>query len=414
MNSKGDIVLVTGSNGRIGTAVMKRLRERFDNVVGFDLSAPEPPPPECVRIAVDISSTDSVREGLRMLREHHGQKVAAVVHLAAYYDFDGKPNPKYDEITVEGTRRLLGGLREGFEVEQFIFSSTMLVHAPVEPGQFIDEDSPIGPTWAYPESKVRTEALIRAERGPISIVLLRFAGVYDDICHSPPLANQMQRIYERQLASHLYSGEASHGESYVHMDDVVDAIMLAVDRRGQLPAESTILIGEAEALSYDELQHSFQRLIFGGSWETYNVPGFIAKAGAWAEEHIPGQNPFIKPWMIERASDHYALDIQRARSLLDWAPHRSLRETLPKMVAALKADPPGWYQEHELEPAPSAMTMANAVLPDKELRSVADPQAPIAEFTCSMHPDVVRSEAGACPVCGMTLQRIDASAAHHD
>lgn len=146
MNPKGDIVLVTGSNGRIGTAVMKRLRERFDNVVGFDLSAPEPPPPECVRIAVDIASESSVRDGLRMLREHHGKKVASVVHLAAYYDFSGKPSPKYNEITVEGSRRLLGGLRDGFEVEQFIFSSTMLVHAPVEPGQFINEDWPIGPT----------------------------------------------------------------------------------------------------------------------------------------------------------------------------------------------------------------------------------------------------------------------------
>jgi len=304
-------------------------------------------------------------------------------------------------------------LREGFEVEQFIFSSTMLVHAPVEPGQFISEDSSLVPTWAYPESKVRTEALIRAERGPISIVLLRLAGVYDDICHSPPLANQMQRIYERQLASHLYSGQASHGESYVHMDDVVDAIELAVDRRSQLPAESTILIGEPEALSYDELQHTFQRLIFGESWETYNVPGFIAKAGAWVEEQIPGQDPFIKPWMIDRASDHYALDIKRARSLHGWSPHRSLRETLPKMVAALKADPPGWYREHKLEPIPSAMTMANAKLPDNDPGPGAHLQAPTASYTCPMHPEVVRSEPGACPVCGMTLQQSEASVAHH-
>lgn len=32
MNPKGDLVLITGSNGRIGTALMKRLRERFDHV----------------------------------------------------------------------------------------------------------------------------------------------------------------------------------------------------------------------------------------------------------------------------------------------------------------------------------------------------------------------------------------------
>lgn len=113
MKPKGEIVLITGSNGRIGTAVTRRLRERFDNIVGFDRGAPAPAPPDCVRIAVDMASDDSVRDGLRVLREHHGTKIATVVHLAAYYDFLGEPSPKYDEVTVEGTRRLLHGLREG-------------------------------------------------------------------------------------------------------------------------------------------------------------------------------------------------------------------------------------------------------------------------------------------------------------
>ena len=230
MKPASDIVLITGANGRIGTALMKRLRERFDNVVGFDRKAPSPPPPGCTHIPVDVTSDDSVREGLRVLREHHGTRVATVVHLAAYYDFLGKPSPKYDEITVEGTRRLLRELREGFAVEQFIFASTMLVHRPGEPGVFLTEDSPIGPTWAYPESKVKTEALIRAERGAIPAVILRFAGVYDDVCHSPPLAHQMQRIYERQFAGHLYSGETSHGQAFIHLDDVVDAIEREIGR----------------------------------------------------------------------------------------------------------------------------------------------------------------------------------------
>jgi len=58
--------------------------------------------------------------------------------------------------------------------------------------------------------------------------------------------------------------------------------------------------------------------------------------------------------MIDRANDHYALDITRARTLLEWEPKRSLRATLPIMVAALKADPLGWYHENDLEP-PSAL-----------------------------------------------------------
>lgn len=66
-------------------------------------------------------------------------------------------------------------------------------------------------------------------------------------------------------------------------------------------------------------------------------------------EKLPGADEFIKPWMIDRANDHYALDITRARTLLGWEPKRSLRETIPKMVAALKSDPLGFYQQNGLE-----------------------------------------------------------------
>ncbi len=354
MKPEKGIVLVTGASGSIGSVVMRRMAGHFESVVGFDREAPKPLPPGCVYIPVDVTSDESVREGLRVLHEHHGAHIASVIHLAAYYDFFGAPSSKYDEITVRGTGRLLRELRDqDFRVEQFVFSSTMLVHRPADPGQFINEDWPLEPTWAYPESKVRTEQLIREERGDIPAVLLRIAGVYGDRCHSIPLAHQIQRIYERQFTSRIYSGSTSHGQSFMHMDDLVDAIALVVERRAQLPPEVPILLGEPEPLSYDEVQHTLARLIHGDDWETLEVPGPLAplaKAGAWVMEKLPGADPFIKPWMIDRANDHYALDITRAHKLLDWKPKRTLRETLPKMVAALKADPLGWYRENNLEP----------------------------------------------------------------
>ena len=353
MAAESGILIVTGSNGAIGNAVMRRFGGRFSDVVGFDRKAPSPPPPGCTAVPVDITSDESMREGLRVIREHHGERVASVIHLAAYYDFFGEPSPKYEEVTVRGTGRLLRELRDlDFRVEQFVFSSTMLVHRPAEPGRFISEDWPVEPSWAYPESKVRTEQLIREQRGDIPAVLLRISGVYDDLCHSIPLANQIKRIYERQLTSRLYSGSTSHGQSFMHMEDLLDAIELVVERRTALPPEVPLLLGEPETLSYDELQHTFARLIHGEEWETLEVPGQLAplaKAGAWVLEKLPGADPFIKPWMIERANDHYALDITRARTLLGWQPRRSLRATIPKMIAALKADPPGWYRENDLE-----------------------------------------------------------------
>lgn len=361
------IILVTGSNGRIGDAVLRRFAGRSTDVVGLDRKAPNPPPPGCTYIPVEITSDESVRDGLHMLREHHGARIVSVIHLAAYYDFFGEPSEKYDDITVRGTARLLRGLHEtGFQVEQFVFSSTMLVHRPAEPGQFINEEWAIEPTWAYPESKVRTEQVIRDERGDIPAVLLRIAGVYDDRCHSIPLAHQIQRIYERQLTSRIYSGSTSHGQSFLHMDDLVDALALVVEQRARLPPEWPVLLGEPEALSYDELQHTFGRLIHDEHWETLEVPGPLAplaKAGAWVLEKLPGADPFIKPWMIDRANDHYALDITRARSL-GWEPTRGLRGTIPKMIAALKVDPAGFYRDNDLE-LPSELRKPAATAPER-------------------------------------------------
>lgn len=343
-----DPIIITGSSGLIGASLTNRLAEAF-TVIGFDRHGPPHPPPAAECVCVDLASEESVHQALARVRQRYGERIASVIHLAAYYDFSGEPSPKYDEITVKGTERLLRGLQP-FQVKQFIFSSTMLVHAPCEPGQRINEDWPLEPKWAYPQSKVETEALIRGARRDMPVVLLRIAGVYNDRCHSIPLANQIQRIYERKLVSHVFPGHIAHGQAFVHLDDLVEAFALLVQRRAQLPPDLPLLIGEPETLSYDELQHQFGRLIHGEEWDTREIPKPLARAGAWLQDVIPGEEPFIKPWMIDLADDHYALDITRARELLGWQPKRSLRDTLPLMIAALKEDPLGWYREHKLEP----------------------------------------------------------------
>ena len=344
-----DTIIVTGSSGLIGSAVVERLAGRFQ-VVGFDREGPPHPPAAAECVCVDVTSDTSVQDGLKRVRQAYGARISSVIHLAAYYDFSGEPSSQYEEVTVRGTQRLLRGLQE-FEVEQFIFSSTMLVHAPGEPGEQISEDWPLDPKWDYPKSKVKTEELLRRERGAIPVVMLRIAGVYDDLCHSIPLAHQVQRIYERRLTSRVYPGDTSRGQAFLHLDDLLAALESSVRRRAELPAEVALLLGEPETMSYEELQQQFGRLIHGEAWETREIPKSVAKAGAWLQDAAPlVEDPFIKPWMIDRADDHYALDISRARALLDWAPRHSLRDTLPAMIAALKADPIHWYRENRLEP----------------------------------------------------------------
>lgn len=348
MDTSKPVVLVTGSSGLIGFQLCKRLAGKY-SVVGLDRDEPPESLEQVDSILLNLTSDESVKEALRTVRGKHGNRLASVIHLAAYYNFTGEPSSKYEEVTVQGTRRLIQGLRS-FEVEQFAFSSTMLVHAPCEPGQKINEDWPLEPKWDYPESKVETEKLIHAERNSICAAILRIAGVYDDDGHSIPIANQIQRIYERRLTSSVYPGDTSRGQSFIHLEDLLTAFLLLIERRNQLPAESVMLLGESETLSYDFLQRELGRLIHGEEWVTRQIPKTIAKTGAWVQDKIPGlEDPFIKPWMIDLADDHYELDISRARTLLKWEPMHSLENTLPKMTDALKADPVGWYRKNKLK-----------------------------------------------------------------
>lgn len=346
--NKNDVVIITGSTGLIGNPTVKRLASQHF-AVGFDRRGSPHPRPEAECVCVDVTDDESVRAGLARVRYAYGTRIAAVIHLAAYYDFSGEPSTQYEEVTVRGTERLLRAL-QAFDVGLFVFSSTMLVHAPCLPGQRISEDWPLEPKWDYPKSKVMTEQVIQAERGKIPDAILRIAGVYDDHCHSLPLAQQIQRIAERTITSRVFPGDITHGQSFVHLDDLVEALWLTIERRTALPPETVLLIGERETLSYDELQRSFSRLIHNEEWETRQIPKSLAKAGAWVEDHIPGESAFIKPWMIDLADDHYALDVSRARDLLGWVHARSLRETLAPMIEFLKTDPVGFYRENKLGP----------------------------------------------------------------
>lgn len=348
-SGSGDVVVVTGSSGFIGSALVKRLAERY-RVVGLDRAVSPHPPAEAECICVDLTDDSSVEAAFRRVRIAYGSGLASVVHLAAYFDLTGEPNPKYEAVTVKGTERVLRALKD-FDVEQFVFTSTMLVHAATRPGQPIREDSPFDPQLPYRESKIRTERLIHDQRGSIPAVILRPAGVYDDGGHSAFLAQQIARIYEREPTAHVYPGDLTTGQSYLHLDDFTDAIVRAIDRRESLPPEIAILLGEAQVMSYDELQRTIGRLIHGEDWETRSISKAAAKAGAWVENKVFGEDTFIRPWMIDTADDHYELDLARACDCLGWAPRRNLHETLPKIILGLKADPFGWYKANKLDAA---------------------------------------------------------------
>ncbi|QMT60826.1 vitamin K epoxide reductase family protein [Legionella sp. PC997] len=343
------IVIITGSSGKIGTALARALQNSY-KIVGFDQNK------NACEIPCDLSSDISLSLSFRLFKKKYGSKIAAVIHLAAYFDFTGEESSLYQSVNVNGTKNLLLALQD-FEVERFIYASTMLVHEPCILGETINENTPLLPKWAYPKSKLEAEKVIKQCHGKIPYLILRLAGLYDDMTCVPTLANQIARTYEREIKSHLYAGDLNVGQAFIHQKDMINLFKQALLYRNQLSKQEVILAGEPKTISYGRLQNRITQLIHGEESSLYKVPSPVAKAGAWlehqAEPLIPddfdqGEKPFIRSFMIDLAADHYALDINKAKKHLHWEPKHSIEKTLPKIIDSLKANPESWYKKNRL------------------------------------------------------------------
>ena len=152
-------IAVTGSNGFLGSHLVKSLKRRF---FVFALIRPSTATEGfhegCFRVHCDIRLDRSVSgavEDIRAMRQ-----VEAVVHLAGvrahWY-----PETVFHEVNVEGTRRVVWAARE-LGAGQLVFASSSLVYAQAK--------SP------YSRSKVEAERMVREGRVPYTII--RFTPIF--------------------------------------------------------------------------------------------------------------------------------------------------------------------------------------------------------------------------------------------
>jgi len=342
------LIVVTGCSGRVGSEIVKRLKDTYA-VIGLDIVPTKEPSEDYEFIKVNLGNEESIHSALEQIRLKHGSKITSFIHSAAYHNFKGGEWDMYEKITVKGTEHLLNFL-DGFEVDEFIYFSSYLVHQPNYMGNPLNESSPLLGSWELPRSKILAEKITHNLGKKIrSKVILRLAAVYDDTCNSIPLSNQIQRIYEKQFAGRVLPGNAHHGVTYLHMNDLLHCVDILINKRDELVGNHTFLIGENSRLTYDESQRLIQQLIFGVEWRTDRIPKWVAKLASWFQNAIPIWGPsFIKPWMIAHAADNYECNTTKARRELNWQPMHQLKNSIPKMIASLKENPVKWYAQNQL------------------------------------------------------------------
>ncbi|MCB1110366.1 MAG: NAD(P)-dependent oxidoreductase [Chlamydiia bacterium] len=332
-------IIITGVNGRIGSRLREKLQDKYE-IIGIDNE-------ETHAVSfknyfkIDFSSDKEMHKGFDAIYQHHGKDFYSVIHLVAYYSFQGGDYTPYDQITVQGTRRLLKELSRG-NIEQLVFSSTLLVHKPCKVGEKIREDSPINARWEYPKSKIEAEKVIINRRQRFSAAILRICGCYDEDCHAIPIARHISRIDKQSLESHFYPGDLQSGAPYLHFEDLVEGIIAVIEKKDSLENDEVFLMGEEETLTFKELQTQIGNLLWNKPWKTYPIPKWVAKLGAYLKKS------FIQPWMIDFTDDYYALDLSKSKRLLNWSPKHSLRKTLPIMIKNLKKDRARWYVKNKI------------------------------------------------------------------
>jgi len=158
-------VLVTGSEGDVGSALLPQLAKRYD-AVGFAL---RPPSGSYHVIQGDLTEYEQVRSAM--------QGMDAVVHMAALLCSPDQVGSV--DLNVKATANVLqAALEEG--VQRVIYCSTVWAsgHGYTEPYQPIDEGVPCEPVCMYGVTKWMGELMTEfyQRQHALPTVVLRFCG----------------------------------------------------------------------------------------------------------------------------------------------------------------------------------------------------------------------------------------------
>jgi dihydroflavonol-4-reductase len=232
---------VTGGTGFIGGRLIRKLRERGDDVVAL-VRSPEKAndlrEQGCELVEGDLSSDEAIKRGL--------QGCDAAFHVAAVYKV-GIPKserPAMHESNVRGTERVLDAAIDA-GVKRIVYVSTVGVFGNTN-GKIVDESyKHPGKDFlsCYEETKYLSHevALDRIAKGA-PVVIVQPGGVYGPGDHSE-IGNFIDQTRNGKLKMLMFP---ELGFNLVHVDDVAGGILLAHDK-GTV-GESYVLGGEISTM----------------------------------------------------------------------------------------------------------------------------------------------------------------------
>ncbi|WP_374017693.1 UDP-glucose 4-epimerase GalE [Paenibacillus thiaminolyticus] len=266
-------VLVTGGAGYIGSHTVAELLDRGEEVVVVD--------------SLETGHADAVLGGMLHVGDIRDKaflegvfqqhKFDAVIHFAAYSLVgESMSNPaKYYDNNVHGTQVLLEVMQQ-FGVKRIVFSSTAATYGEPERTP-IEETFATNPTNVYGETKLTMERMMRwfDQAHGIRYVSLRYfnaAGAHESgrigedhqpETHLVPIVLETALGKRSEIAvfgSDYPTHDGTCIRDYIHVSDLADAHLLAVDYLRKDGASEIFNLGSGNGFSVLEVIRTAERV----------------------------------------------------------------------------------------------------------------------------------------------------------
>ena len=324
-------ILVTGASGFIGRWLCSRLQGSGLTVHALLRQPAEGP----------WSEAFSVNLGVDPILAEILNKVDTVFHLAgkahALAELPGE-TADYQQVNVTGTRILLeAAVAAG--VKRFIFFSS--VKALADPGeQCVDEGwQPAPATDIYGRSKYEAEKLVLAtgRESGMHVCCLRPALVY-----GPGVKGNLLRMMQAIDTGRFPPvPDTGNRRSMVHVDDLVQAAMLAAEK----PAANgkTYIVTDGRQYSTREMYVMMAETL-GRRVPAWSVPAWVLRGGGHIGDligRIRGRRFSVDSEAVARLLGSACYSSQKIEQELGYIPARDLGSALPEMVASYRNHDPG-------------------------------------------------------------------------
>jgi GlcNAc-P-P-Und epimerase len=235
-------VLVTGSSGFIGQALVRRLRLAGHEVAGLDRGTGATTDYVC-----DILDANRLDDAVT------GFSPEAVVHLAARIDLDEKTNLAGYTTNIEGVQNLVAAVRRTPSIKRAIWTSSQLV---CRVGYVPRDDTDYTADTLYGQSKVRTEQIVRTEDGAgREWCMARPTTVW-----GPGMSAHYQRFLRMiQRGYYFHVGSSPLWKSYSYIGNIAFQYLRLLEAPADLIHRKTFYLADYEPIDLLTWSDAFQR-----------------------------------------------------------------------------------------------------------------------------------------------------------